>query len=400
MDPNEWGLTERGFRRPTYTELLNALEYKARELFGSNANLTVRSPLGIFLRIFAWMLNILFSTIEDVYNSRFIDTAIGTSLYNLGRAIGLQLLPQQKASGYLKITGTPGVIVPAGFLAGTVTCIHYAVVSQGVIGADGTALLPAQATVAGPDGNADAGTVTIIVNPGIPEGITAVTNPAAMTGGRERETDEQFRDRYYQSVDFAGGVNADAIAAEILQYVEGVYSAVCYENDTDETDSSGMPPHSVEAVVYGGLDSDVAQAIYRRKAAGIQTHGTSSVEVIGNSGQTYNISFSRPSLVPVWIKITDLVVDEDRFPSGGMDQIKAALSEYIGSDETGGLSIGETVYYVQLPQRINGVPGVVDYKLQTSANGTTYGDLNITIGARQKAYTDDDHISITEAAGS
>ena len=272
--------------------------------------------------------------------------------------------------------------------------------SQGVIGADGTALLPAQATVAGPDGNADAGTVTIIVNPGIPEGITAVTNPAAMTGGRERETDEQFRDRYYQSVDFAGGVNADAIAAEILQYVEGVYSAVCYENDTDETDSSGMPPHSVEAVVYGGLDSDVAQAIYRRKAAGIQTHGTSSVEVIGNSGQTYNISFSRPSLVPVWIKITDLVVDEDRFPSGGMDQIKAALSEYIGSDETGGLSIGETVYYVQLPQRINGVPGVVDYKLQTSANGTTYGDLNITIGARQKAYTDDDHISITEAAGS
>lgn len=400
MDPNEWGLTERGFRRPTYTELLNALEYKARELFGSNANLTVRSPLGIFLRIFAWMLNILFSTIEDVYNSRFIDTAIGTSLYNLGRAIGLQLLPQQKASGYLKITGTPGVIVPAGFLAGTVTGIHYAVVSQGVIGADGTALLPAQATVAGPDGNADAGTVTIIVNPGIPEGITAVTNPVAMTGGRERETDEQFRDRYYQSVDFAGGVNADAIAAEILQYVEGVYSAVCYENDTDETDSSGMPPHSVEAVVYGGLDSDVAQAIYRRKAAGIQTHGTSSVEVIGNSGQTYNISFSRPSLVPVWIKITDLVVDEDRFPSGGMDQIKAALSEYIGSDETGGLSIGETVYYVQLPQRINGVPGVVDYKLQTSANGTTYGDLNITIGARQKAYTDDDHISITEAAGS
>ena len=49
---NEWGLTERGFRRPTYTELLDALEYKARELFGSKANLTVRSPIGLFLRIF------------------------------------------------------------------------------------------------------------------------------------------------------------------------------------------------------------------------------------------------------------------------------------------------------------------------------------------------------------
>lgn len=95
MSSNEWGLTERGFRRPTYTELLDALEYKARELFGTKVNLTVRSPIGLFLRIYAWILNMLFSTIEDVYNSRFIDTAVGTSLYNLGKAIGLRLLSEQ-----------------------------------------------------------------------------------------------------------------------------------------------------------------------------------------------------------------------------------------------------------------------------------------------------------------
>lgn len=53
MSNQEWGVTERGFHRPTYVELLDAIEYKARELFGSKANLTVRSPLGIFLRIFA-----------------------------------------------------------------------------------------------------------------------------------------------------------------------------------------------------------------------------------------------------------------------------------------------------------------------------------------------------------
>jgi hypothetical protein len=32
---NDWGLTDRGFRRPTYAELLDALELKAREQFGS-----------------------------------------------------------------------------------------------------------------------------------------------------------------------------------------------------------------------------------------------------------------------------------------------------------------------------------------------------------------------------
>lgn len=105
MDEYGWGLTSAGFRRPTYNELLDALEHKARELFGATANLTVRSPLGLFLRIFAWILNILFSVLEDVYNSRFVDTAVGTSLLNLGRAIGLRVLSAQKASGYIMVTG-------------------------------------------------------------------------------------------------------------------------------------------------------------------------------------------------------------------------------------------------------------------------------------------------------
>ncbi len=131
MNKKGWGLTSLGFRRPTYVELLDALEYKARELFGSTANLTVRSPLGLFLRIYAWMLNILFSVLEDVYNSRFVDTAVGTSLLNLGRAIGLRVLPAQKATGYLAVTGLPGTLIPAGWLAETAAGIQfYAVIER------------------------------------------------------------------------------------------------------------------------------------------------------------------------------------------------------------------------------------------------------------------------------
>ena len=51
---DNWGLTESGFLRPSYADLLDAFEVKAKELFGSTVNLSVRSPLGIFLRIFAW----------------------------------------------------------------------------------------------------------------------------------------------------------------------------------------------------------------------------------------------------------------------------------------------------------------------------------------------------------
>ena len=395
MSSNEWGLTERGFRRPTYTELLDALEYKARELFGTKANLTVRSPIGLFLRIYAWILNMLFSTIEDVYNSRFVDTAVGTSLYNLGKAIGLRLLSEQKASGYITVKGTPGTIVPAGWLAATVAGYQFVVVAAGEIGSDGTVTLPAQATVAGADGNVEKETITTIVNPGIPEGITNVSNPAAFEGGRARETDEDYRDRYYKSVDYAGGVNADAIRGEILQNVEGVYAVIVYENDTDEEDSGGLPAHSIEAVVYGGLDGDIAKQIFRRKAAGIQTHGGKSVSVLSDSGATYTIKFSRPTLVDVWVKITDLVTDEDKFPTNGKALIKAAIIDYIGSDANGGTTIGEDIYYNRLPAVIYTVPGVLDFELKISSDGSAYNYDNIEISSRQKAVTAESKVSIT-----
>ena len=396
MNTEEWGVTERGFRRPTYVELLNAIEYKARELFGQRAVLTVRSPLGIFLRIFAWMLNILFALMEDVYNSRFVDTAVGTSLYNLGRAIGLSLLPAQKASGYVTFSGAVGTAIPSGFLVKTVAGYQYAVLVAGRIGADGTVILPVQAVGTGADYNADAGTVKEIVSP--LDGVSSCTNASAMTGGRWRESDEEFRDRYYKSVDFAGGVNADAIAGEILQNVEGVYSAICYENDTDEVDALGLPPHSFEVVAYGGLDEEVAKAIFRRKAGGIQTYGGKTIPVVALNGQSYDIHFSRPATVPIYIKVYDLETDTN-FPWDGESRIKAALISFIGGDVQGGLPIGTDVLYMALPGAILSVPGVVDFSLSIGTSAAALAVKNIVIGTREKAVTNADAITIVREAG-
>lgn len=383
MDDKDWGLTAKGFKCPTYVELLNAYEYKARELFGTKANLTVRSPLGIFLRIFAWVTSLLFQLIEDVYNSRFIDTAVGNSLYNLGRTIGLRLLPAQKAAGYVRFTGEVGYYIPEGYLVSTVSGLQYATVTYGRIGNDGTLLLPVQAVESGADYNVDAGTITTIVNP--LDGITGCTNPAAVDGGRGRETDEEYRDRYYKSVDFAGGVNIDAIVAEINQNVEAVSSVIGYENDTDVTDELGLPPHSFEVVVYGGLDQDIAKAIYRRKAAGIQTHGSTTIPIISISGQSIGISFSRPTAVPIHIKITNLKTDPDHFADDGIQQITDALVAYIGDENSGGLSIGEDLIFISLYQIPLSVSGVIDFSLSASVDGADYGTKNIEIGIREKA---------------
>lgn len=401
---NDWGLTELGFRRPSYYEILDGFEHQAKEKFtkdGRTPDLTVRSPLGMFLRIWAWMVNLLFQLLEDVYNSQFVDTAVGASLYQLGRSIGIRLLPSQRASGYEVFTGKAGTKIPAGYLVGTIAGIQFVVMTAGVIqpgGADepDSVILPIRCVEMGPIGNVAENTITQIINP--LEGIESATNLFATDGGRLVETDEEFRDRYYKSVDYAGGVNADAIQAAILQHVEGILAARVYENDTDFEDHRGLPPHSVEAVVYAGLDFEVARVIYDTKGAGIQTHGSSMVEVVSpQNGQTYEIRFTRPTPIPVWIRVENVQVDSSGFPADGAERIRQALISYIGSNITGGLNIGENVIYNRLPCKVLSVPGVIDFDMMISRTDADYSRGNILIGEREKAVTGADQILVAFA---
>lgn len=388
----EWGLTPQGFYRPTYVEILNALEYKARELFGSDVNLTVRSPIGIFLRIYAWMMNILFSVMEDVYNSRYADTAVGNSLYNLGRNIGLKLRAANKAVGYITIKAKEGTVIPAGYLVSTPGGLQYVTLDKTVIGEEGSTKVIIQAVETGEMYNTPAGTVTMIVNPASVRGVESIINEEDITGGREKETDDEYRKRYYESVDYAGGVNADAIRAAILQDVDGVHNAMVYENDSDEYDPVlELHPHSIGAVVYGGQDGKIAEVIYHRKAGGIQTVGNVMVQVLSESGQLMEVHFSRPDLVKIYVKIYNLRTDAS-FP--GSDSLKAALREAIGGDGVGGLDVGRDVIYMDIPGKIMAVKGVIDFDVQIGTSMDKLGWKNIQIGIKQKAVVGEETVVI------
>ncbi len=392
MGKEEWGLTPKGFIRPGYVQVLNALEYKARELFGDGINLTVRSPLGVILRLDAWMMNILFGVLEKVYNSRFVDTSEGTSLYNLGRMIGLYLLPAGKATGYVTVEGEAGTEIPEGYLLSTPGGLQYTVMRGEEIGEKGKALVLVQAVQTGKEYNTDVGTIIKIVNPASVRGVRKVYNEAPVGNGRERETDAEYRERYYKSVDYAGGVNADAVRAAILQDAPGVHAAFVYENDSDLPDLVyGLPPHSIEAVVHGGLDEDIANAIYRKKAGGIQTNGSSSVPVLTKSGQMVDIHFSRPLLKSIYIKITGLDTNGEY---AGDDSIKEALIGFIGGDAAKGLDIGADVAYQAIPGVLMHVKGVIDFDFEIGLGMQELGRGKISIGIREKAVTDADKVVI------
>lgn len=134
-------------------------------------------------------------------------------------------------------------------------------------------------------------------------GFNAVTNLIEPVYGRLDETDTELRQSYANKSSLRSNTMIDSIVAELLSNVPNVESASGYENDTDLTNDYGLPPHSIEIVVEGGENSEIAEAILRKKAGGIQTHGSICVDVPGRYGDSIPIRFNRPEYLYTWLRI-------------------------------------------------------------------------------------------------
>lgn len=390
----DWGVTPEGYNRPTYDTILTAVEVEMKSLFGETAILKISSPLEIIARLCAWLMNIGFKLGEDVYNSGFVDTAEGNSLFSLGSIIGIRKLDAKKSQGYITVTGKAFTYVPSGFLIGTIEGVQFTVQQAGALNDKGTGKYPILATTVGVETNVLAEQITQIINPTI--GIDSVINELPTAGGQDRETSSEFRQRYYDSVDYSGGVNVDAIRADILQNVNGVISCIVFDNKTDEPDAKGLVAHSVEAIVQGGVDEDIAKALFKKVSTGIETNGEVVVPVLTLSNQLLDIRFARPSPVLIYIKVEDLKVSGNFDLVNGPSQIKIALINYIGSELVAGeLTIGEDLRYNRLPCRVLSVTGVIDFDLTISTDNSTYSKNNVDMTAIQKAITNEDIIFIS-----
>ena len=78
-----------------------------------------------------------------------------------------------------------------------------------------------------------------------------------------------------------------------MKAVSGVRDALVYINETDGTDSIGIPAHSIAVVTRGGGADAVAQAIYDKKAPGIGTWGSNSGTAADAEGREHTVSFTR-----------------------------------------------------------------------------------------------------------
>lgn len=392
---SDFGLTPKGFIRMKYEDILASMEAKAKELFGENVNLSARSPLGLFLKIIAWPVSILWQLAEKVYYSAYVDDAEGVQLDKTAKSIGVLRRGPAKATGTIKVTGIEGTeITPNNFTIGTKDNITFVPSEVKFIDAIGQIDVAIEAVEYGTIGNVPAGTITEIVTPIV--GVDSVTNTNATSGGRNAETDDEFRDRYYESTSTAGASTIDSITASLLD-AKDVRTALVIENTAIVEDAEGRPPKSIHCYVLGGDRAAVAQAIFSTKAGGIETYGSESEVVTDISGRQHTVKFSFATVKNIYAEIN--LKRNSKYASDGDLLIKTEIIKYIGGiDVSGqlynGLSIGEDVIFTKLISAINKIGGVEDFELKIGVNPSGLLNANILIADTEVAETSPDKVVI------
>ncbi|WPZ17782.1 baseplate J/gp47 family protein [Geobacillus subterraneus] len=374
-----------GFKRKRYSDLIDDMTLKAKDLFGEDIDVSEKSFLGILIRLFAWFLAMIWEVAEKVYNSGYMHKAEGIQLDRKAWEFGITRLQEQHAQGTIEIHGTPGFVVEEGTLFETDKGILFELASDVTLDENGVGVGNIFCTEAGTKGNVAANAITMVSNPN--ENIISVTNPLPTSGGRERETDAEFFERYQQTLAGLGSTSTDSIRAELLK-LNGVRAAVVIENTGSVPDEAGRPPKSISAYVLGGDANEIARVIFSKKAAGIEAYGTEQVQVYDVAGYPHTIGFSRATEVPIAIQLT--VKKNERFPADGIQQVKTEFIKYIGgTDEDGtsytGLNMGEDVVFSKLINQVYRIDGVDDVQLLVGIKGEALGTSNIAIDITEVA---------------
>ncbi|MCV5317196.1 baseplate J/gp47 family protein [Escherichia coli] len=383
-------VTAEGISAPDYQTILSTLISYFQQIYGSDAYLEPDSKDGQMVALMALAIHDANNMAITVYNCFSPATGYGAALTSNVKINGISRKGATNSTVDLLLTGTAGTTIINGSVKDSNNVI-WRLPASVVVGVDGTVMATATCSVSGAVA-ALAGTITEINTP--TRGWVSVTNPAAATVGSPAETDAELRIRQGQSVALPSITPFESVDGAIAN-VAGVTRHKLYENDTGATDSNGLPPHSISAIVDGGDVTEIAQTIRGNKGQGTATYGTTSVTVPDTYGNPHVISFSRSTDVPIYGHIT--LKAFTGYTSQIGVQIQQAVADYIN-----GLTIGDDVLLSRIYSPAN--LGVVSggnaryYDIQELLIGKSAGSVaaaNIIIAYNESASCKPENIVLT-----
>ncbi len=359
-------LTEKGFERRTYDDIVTAKTERSKELFGEDMETDELSALGKYNRINAYDQALAEEEAEQIYNSIFPTTAIGTSLDRLCPFAGIRRNAATKAQYIVTFTGTAGAVIPKGFLVGTESSISYSTIEDVTIGESGTIDAMVECEVSGEIGNILVQEINKIVNPS--SDVDSVIGKSLLAKGEETESDYELRKRFNAAIEGAGSCNEVAIKAALLRVPTVTHAGIIVDEDNG----------SFECFINGGLNyhNEIAETIFEKKPIGIKTTGNETQEIIDSGGYSHTIKFSHTTNAPVYVRVAIKTSTEFEGDTG-KQEIKNNLETYIDN-----VGIGNPVVLSSLYGQIHSVTGVQEVvELLLSTDGASWSTANITVDA-------------------
>lgn len=223
------------------------------------------------------------------------------------------------------------------------------------------------------------------------------TNLCPYIAGRQEETDAELRKSYIDKIYNRSTRMLESIRSSILMNCQGVVAVAPYENPSHFWDEYGRPPHSVEIVVDGGDDTEIAYQILQNKAGGINTFGDEVVEIPGAYGEPITIRFNRPTYVYTWMRVGITPSTVEPLPPNYAKLVKKAVA-----DEMAKLNCGDSIvpqkFLDEIYEACSGI-SYIDITMFTTTDKTaTPGVFNLRsrpVSARERAVSTETMIEVT-----
>lgn len=284
-----------GLTTSTRTELIAYFTAQLQAIYGSDINLDSDTPDGQWVNIMTQSILDIEDLLTQIYNTFDPDNAIGNVLDQRVAINGIQRQAGTYTTTNITVVTSQSVnlygldqedqeIYTVADNAGNKWFLETTELGLG----PGSDSLTFRAETPG-ENLTIPNTITVQIT--IVLGVTSVNNPTTyLILGTNEESDANLKVRRQKSVSLASqGYLAGLLAA--LENVPGVTSAFVYENLTNETNSDGVPGHSIWVVLAesGAAPVDIATAIYDKRNAGCGMFGDESYTLTQVDGSPFTL---------------------------------------------------------------------------------------------------------------
>nr|DAS95355.1 MAG TPA: Baseplate J like protein [Caudoviricetes sp.] len=365
-------LTEAGIQIERLGDIVKRFEDSLKQIYGQNIDLSPNTPDGQMVGIFAQIKMDIEELAENVY--RQLDPDVATGAWLEQRVAYAGLMRRGASYSYLRsviLTGEPNTHLYAGIVVSDQNKVRWVLTSDIQLDGNGSGRADFRSEQLGSFNLAKNSTLTIeTVTLGL---INAVTFENAEVG-EEEETDTQLRERFLFSRTKNAQNSADAIQSKISGLPD-VRQVKVLENNTKQRDKYGVEPNSLNVVVDGGTDEQIARVIYENKGAGVGLQG-STEKILTVNGERRTLRFDR--VTPVDVQVSMRCVRYEDFTEVDKDEIKRLLSIQK-------LEIGQNLSLSRLYSPINQVGGFWVKELKIGRKGQTLKAENVIIQPRELA---------------